>query len=85
MEIGSLRIDIDSDVAGLVYPDPDQIQKKLIQQDDVATQAAKAQTPDLQLFRSKSRIDVGAPARTASDLAAGLDNGDLSLLPTEGA
>jgi len=79
MQIGSLRIDIDSAVGVSVHPDHGSEPEALLQQADVASRAAKGQTPPLQVFDPSLE---SAPVRRiglASDLRRALDHGDLEL------
>ncbi len=79
MEIGSLRIDIDSAVGISAHPDHGSDPEQLLQQADVATQAAKAQTPPIQLFDPSLETMSVRRLGLASDLRRALDNGDLDL------
>ncbi len=79
MEIGSLRIDIDSAVGVSLHPDHGSDPEQLLQQADVATQAAKAQTPSIQLFDPSLETMSVRRLGLASDFRRALDNGDLEL------
>lgn len=79
MEIGSLHIDIDSAVGVSVHPDHGSEADALLQQADVASRAAKGQTPPIQVFDPS--LESGSVRRLglASDLRRALDHGDLDL------
>jgi diguanylate cyclase (GGDEF)-like protein len=79
MEIGSLRIDIDSAVGVSVHPDHGSDPEQLLQQADVATQTAKGQTPALQLFDPSLESMAVRRLGLASDLRRALDQSDLDL------
>ena len=79
MEIGSLRIDIDSAVGVSAHPDHGSDPEQLLQQADVATQAAKAQTPSIQLFDPSLESMSVRRLGLASDLRRALEHGDLDL------
>jgi diguanylate cyclase (GGDEF)-like protein len=79
MEIGSLRIDIDSAVGISAHPDHGSDPEQLLQQADVATQTAKGQTPSIQLFDPSLETMSVRRLGLASDLRRALDNADLDL------
>jgi diguanylate cyclase (GGDEF)-like protein len=79
MEIGSLRIDIDSAVGVSAHPDHGSDPEQVLQQADVATQAAKTQSPPIQLFDPSLESMSVRRLGLASDLRRALDNGDLDL------
>ncbi len=79
MQIGSLSLDLGSAVGVTIHPDHGSDPATLLQQADVATQAAKARPEPVQLFdpslesRSVRRLSL------ASDLRRALDAGDLTI------
>ncbi len=79
MEIGSLRIDIDSAVGLSAHPDHGSDPEQLLQRADVATQAAKTQTPSIQLFDPSLESMSVRRLGLASDLRRALEHGDLDL------
>jgi diguanylate cyclase (GGDEF)-like protein len=79
MEIGSLRVDIDSAAGVSVHPDHGSDPEKLLQQADVATQTAKGQSPALQLFDPSLESMSVRRLGLASDLRRALEHGDLDL------
>ena len=79
MEIGSLHIDIDSAVGVSVHPDHGSEPDSLLQQADVASRAAKGQTPPVQVFDPSLESNSVRRLGLASDLRRALDNGDLEL------
>ncbi|HKE64259.1 MAG TPA: sensor domain-containing phosphodiesterase [Micromonosporaceae bacterium] len=79
MEIGSLRIDIDSAAGISVHPDHGSDPESLLQQADVASRAAKGQTPPLQVFDQSLESTPVRRVGLASDLRRALDHGDLDL------
>lgn len=79
MQIGSLSLDLNSAVGVTVHPDHGSEPATLLQQADVATQAAKVRPEAVQLFdpslesRSVRRLGL------AADLRRALDAGDLEM------
>jgi diguanylate cyclase (GGDEF)-like protein len=79
MEIGALRLDVDSAVGIAVHPDHGADPGILLQRADVATHVAKSMSPPVQLFnlglesRSSRRLGL------AGDLRQALDNGEIDV------
>jgi diguanylate cyclase (GGDEF)-like protein len=80
MQIGSLSLDLGSAVGVSVHPDHGSDPATLLQQADVATQAAKVRPEAVQLFHASLESRSVRRLGLAADLRRALDVGDLEML-----